>query len=88
VTHELETAGLCVDSLRVLAEADPEKARRLLHRRLESSIETLYRFPVSAFEGEAAIPNLELAAARSVEYLEQSASPLAERAGAVRDRLR
>ena len=47
VVHQLEVAGLCVGGLLDLNAGDSDRVRRLLHHRLESSIDQLYRFPAS-----------------------------------------
>ena len=85
-SQEVQMANLCTGTLGVLASNDADKARRVLHRRLEMAIDNLYRLPDEATQFGAGLPNLNQALTRSVAYLQDSDSWYAAWAAEVMER--
>ena len=70
--HQVEIASLCTGTISVIDDRD--RVHRVLHQRLESAIDQLYRLPDDATQFGPGLPNLKEGLARSIAYLRESDS--------------
>ena len=78
--HQLEVAGLCVNSLQAVDEGRVPALRTMLSSRLDSAIRDAGSLTRSGARLQGAVPNLRHTARRTADYLQASNSNAADAA--------